>query len=65
MELGVVGGARVARFFADYLSHVLLSRHGDSFSKYDKRLFLYGLPTSALMPRYNLPHPWYHLILLS
>ncbi len=35
-------------FFTDYLSHVLLSVHSECFSKYDKKLFLYKLPTSAL-----------------
>ncbi len=29
----------------DYLSNVLLSGHSDSFSKYEKKLFLYGLLT--------------------
>ncbi len=41
MALGTVGGA----FFTDYLSHVLLSGHRDSFNKYDRKLFLYGTPT--------------------
>ncbi len=35
-------------FFTDYLSHVLLSGHSDSFSKYDEKLSSYELPTSAL-----------------
>ncbi len=43
-------------FFTDYLSHVLLSGHSDSFSKYDKKLFLYKLSTSALIV---LTHMYY------
>ncbi len=34
-------------FFTDYLCHVLLSGHSDSFSNMIK-LFLYKLPSSAL-----------------
>ena len=35
-------------FFTDYMFHVLLSGHRDSFSKYDKKILLYKLPTAAL-----------------
>ncbi len=38
----------VPDFCTDYLSHVLLSGHSDSFRKFDKKLFSYTLPTSAL-----------------
>ncbi len=41
MALGAVG------VFFHRLS-VLLSAHSQSFSKYNKKLFLYKLPTSAL-----------------
>ncbi len=40
-------------FFTDYPSHVLPSAHSDSFSKYDKKLFLYRLPTSALINKFK------------
>ncbi len=37
----VAGGTREGCFFfTDYLSHLLLSDHSDSFNKYDKKLFL-------------------------
>ncbi len=38
------------QFFIDYLSYVPLSGHSDNFSKYDRKIFLYGQPTSALTP---------------
>ncbi len=47
-------------FFTDYLSHVPLSGHNDNFSKYDKKLFLYRLLTSALrlQPLTQTPPCW-------
>lgn len=40
-------------FFTDYLSHILLSGHSDSFSKYDKKVFLYRLPFIALRQHFS------------
>lgn len=46
----------------DYLSHVLLSGHSDSFSKYDQKLFLCRLPTAALT---CLTHPKDHVAIVT
>lgn len=51
-HLGTLGIAREAWcvwvFFTNDQSHVLQSGHSDGSSKYDKKLFLYGLCTAAL-----------------
>lgn len=49
MALGPLGGAR-----GDYLSHMLLSGHSDSFRKYDKKLLLHRLPTATLMHKFYI-----------
>ena len=51
LERKIRANASRGTSFTDYLSYVLLSEYSGIFSKYDKKLFLWKLPTAALRQR--------------